>query len=145
MFRWATVNTRPRGAAAAAEGRFCTSPKILYVNSRGVFMRPVIVKLSAQLSRRLSSCTVRRTPAPRSISAGCDRALGTFGAPLGDLTVDDLATAGTVFQIWIAPNRVDILTEITAVDFEGAWTRRRVSSYGGVPIALLSIEVVQVT
>ncbi len=68
------------------------------------------------------------------------RALRSFGAPLSDLTAADLATAGTIFQIGVAPNRIDILTSLDAVSFETAWQRRSTSTYGGVPIAILSVE-----
>lgn len=51
-------------------------------------------------------------------------ALRTFGAPLHDLGEDDLARSGTVFQIGVVPNRIDILTEISGVAFEDAWPRR---------------------
>jgi hypothetical protein len=67
------------------------------------------------------------------------RALGTFGAPMADLTVDDLSTEGTIFQIGVAPNRIDIITSIEAVEFQGAWERRVASTYGGVSISLLSL------
>ncbi len=68
------------------------------------------------------------------------RALRAFGAPLSDLTAADLATPGTIFQIGVAPNRIDVLTSIDAVLFEDAWQRRTASTYGGVPISLLSVE-----
>jgi hypothetical protein len=68
------------------------------------------------------------------------RALAGFGAPMSDLTVADLAVPGTIFQIGIAPNRVDVITSIDAVAFEEAWRRRVASTYGGVPIAILSAE-----
>ena len=68
------------------------------------------------------------------------RALGDFGAPLADLTVADLATPGVVFQIGIAPNRIDVITQIDGVDFEGAWQRRLSSTYAGVPISMLSLD-----
>lgn len=45
-------------------------------------------------------------------------ALKTFGAPLADLSVVDLSTAGTVFQIGVAPIRIDVITAIDGVDFE---------------------------
>lgn len=51
-------------------------------------------------------------------------ALKTFRAPLHDLSEDDLACPGTVFQIGVVPNRIDILTEISGVAFEDAWRRR---------------------
>jgi hypothetical protein len=51
-------------------------------------------------------------------------ALRTFGAPLHDLSEDDLVRPGTVFQIGVVPNRIDILTQISGVAFEAAWPRR---------------------
>jgi hypothetical protein len=51
-------------------------------------------------------------------------ALTAFGAPLGDLTVIDLSTKDVVFQIGIEPARIDILTSLTALAFEEAWSRR---------------------
>jgi hypothetical protein len=80
---------------------------------------------------------IRPTPANAERSL---RALARFGAPMSDLTVADLSTVGTIFQIGVAPNRIDIITGIEAVDFEGAWGRRVSSTYGGVPISLLSID-----
>jgi hypothetical protein len=52
------------------------------------------------------------------------RAVQAFGAPLFDLTIDDLLRTDTVFQIGIAPARIDILTGITGVSFEEAWPNR---------------------
>jgi hypothetical protein len=51
-------------------------------------------------------------------------ALLEFGAPLHDLSVDDLTTPGTVYQIGLPPIRIDILTRITGVEFETAWRDR---------------------
>ena len=52
------------------------------------------------------------------------RVLADFGAPLHDLTVDDLATPGMVFQIGVEPSRIDILTAISGVAFDDAWENR---------------------
>jgi hypothetical protein len=67
------------------------------------------------------------------------RALTRFGAPLADLTREDLTRKGTIFQIGMAPNRIDVLTSIDGVEFDGAWERRVPTTYGGVPIHLLSV------
>jgi hypothetical protein len=67
-------------------------------------------------------------------------ALADFGAPLANVTVEDFATSGTIFQIGVAPNRVDILTSLEGVEFEPAWLARTRSTYGGVPIGVLSAE-----
>lgn len=66
------------------------------------------------------------------------RALAAFGAPLEELEVQDLATPGTVFQIGVAPVRIDILTEITGVSFEEAWTDKVDAKLGGVGVFVLS-------
>lgn len=63
----------------------------------------------------------------RPTAANAERvwtALEAFGAPLRNLTRADLQTEGVVFQIGIAPNRIDILTRITGVDFAAAWSNR---------------------
>ena len=52
------------------------------------------------------------------------RAVRTFGALLFGLTIEDLLRPDTVFQIGVAPNRIDILTGITGVAFEEAWPNR---------------------
>ena len=67
-------------------------------------------------------------------------ALGAFGAPLADLTVEDLAVPGTIFQIGMEPNRVDFLTHLEAVDFAEAWGRKVTTTYDGVPIHVLSLD-----
>ena len=48
-------------------------------------------------------------------------ALRAFGAPLANLTIEDLQTPDTVFQIGVVPVRIDILTSITGVEFDKAW------------------------
>jgi len=68
------------------------------------------------------------------------RALAVFGAPLSELTAVDLATPGTVFQIGVAPVRIDILTHIAGVGFEEAWSARVSASFGPVASQVLSRE-----
>ena len=65
-------------------------------------------------------------------------ALSAFGAPLGDLTTDDLSKAGTVFQIGVPPLRIDLMTAIDGVDFTEAWPDRFSTSFGGVPVFVIS-------
>jgi hypothetical protein len=68
------------------------------------------------------------------------RALTVFGAPLGELTLDDLAAADVVFQIGIVPSRIDILTALTGLDFEEAWVRRELFEVDGRVLPFLSRE-----
>jgi hypothetical protein len=48
-------------------------------------------------------------------------ALRAFGAPLADLTEDDLSRQDVVYQIGLPPRRIDILTSLTALSFSEAW------------------------
>jgi hypothetical protein len=51
-------------------------------------------------------------------------ALRAFGAPLADLTAQDLETPGTGFKMGIPPRRIDVLTKIEGISFEAAWPNR---------------------
>jgi hypothetical protein len=66
------------------------------------------------------------------------KGLSDFGAPLGDLTADDLSKAGTIFQIGLPPLRIDIITEIDGVEFADAWPDRVEIGFGGVPAFVIS-------
>lgn len=68
------------------------------------------------------------------------RALAAFGAPLEDLTVEDLSDPDVVFQIGIEPNRLDILTAIDGVTFEQAWNSRQPGSYGAESMWVIGID-----
>ena len=71
--------------------------------------------------------------APRVLAA-----LKSFGAPLYDLTEEDLSTPGVVFQIGVDPVRIDIITAIDAVDFDEAWSERLATEFEDEPVFVLS-------
>ena len=73
-------------------------------------------------------------------AAGVLKALVVFGAPLHDLTATDLSRPGLVFQIGIAPLRIDILTGIDGVEFPEAWSSRIETRIGDQPVGVLSVE-----
>jgi hypothetical protein len=64
-------------------------------------------------------------------------ALRSFGAPLFDLTRDDLITPDVVFQIGLPPSRIDLLTTISGVEFEDAWTNRLSVDIAGLPVGVI--------
>ena len=76
-------------------------------------------------------------PSPQNASRVL-AALRAFGAPLYDLTEEDLRTPGVVFQIGVEPIRIDILTAIDAVSFDEAWSDRLRAEFEGEPVAVLS-------
>jgi hypothetical protein len=65
-------------------------------------------------------------------------ALGDFGAPLHSLRRTDLAHRGVVFQIGLAPLRIDVLTDIDGVTFRDAWSRRFAADFDGVTAPVIS-------
>jgi hypothetical protein len=67
-------------------------------------------------------------------------ALDKFGAPFGDLTIQDLSSPGIVFQMGLPPNRIDIITAIDGVEFQEAWENRVSSAYGDQPVMVIGIE-----
>ena len=67
-------------------------------------------------------------------------ALRAFGAPLSDLTEQDLATEGIVFQMGVPPRRIDILTSITGVRFDEAWPERIELRYGDVDVPIIGLR-----
>jgi len=67
-------------------------------------------------------------------------ALKKFGAPIDHdgITQHTFAEKQAVYQIGIAPVRIDILTEITGVEFSAAWRRKVPSTFFGVPVHFIS-------
>ena len=63
-----------------------------------------------------------------------------FGAPLHELSLDDLTSDDLVFQIGVAPNRIDILTSIAGVDFDDAWSRHTMVELWGQTIPVIGRE-----
>jgi len=66
-------------------------------------------------------------------------ALEDFGAPIGDLSKDDLVKEGIIFQIGVAPRRIDILTSVDGVNFEDAFSHSEVADIDGIPVHIMSV------
>jgi hypothetical protein len=66
-------------------------------------------------------------------------ALVRFGAPMATMGVtrDDLSRPDQVVQIGLPPRRIDILTSITGVRFEEAWSDRIVHEIDGLAIPFI--------
>jgi hypothetical protein len=54
------------------------------------------------------------------------RALAKFGAPVGDIPPHELAEPDTFFTWGNPPFRVDIITHISGVTFDDAWSRHEI-------------------
>lgn len=65
-------------------------------------------------------------------------ALKAFGAPADLYNAKDFEQLGLVYQIGIAPRRIDILTDISGVNFDDAWKNRIASNVEQLEIPVLS-------
>lgn len=72
--------------------------------------------------------------APRVLEA-----LLRYGAPVAahGVTAEDFVTKGTVYQIGLPPRRIDILTELSGVSWERAWSERREVTLEGVTLPVI--------
>lgn len=68
------------------------------------------------------------------------RALKQFKAPMRELKIEDLQVPDTVFQIGVAPRRIDLLTSIDGVEFDEAWPRRKMVEIDGLRLAVIGRE-----
>ncbi len=77
---------------------------------------------------------VRRSPenAERLV-----RALAAFGFSSTGLPARDFLEADRVVQLGLAPNRIDLLTSITGVEFEEVWQNRVSSELDGLRVSFI--------
>jgi hypothetical protein len=78
-------------------------------------------------------------PSPENADAVL-RALHRFGAPIHNLAQEDLQQDGTVFQIGVAPRRIDIITSASGLQFEETYRRSLTVHIEGMEVHIPSIE-----
>lgn len=66
--------------------------------------------------------------------------LADFGVPLSGLTEKTFTEKGIIFQIGVAPCRIDLITHIDGVDFNDAYPSRRTIIMDGLNLPLISKE-----
>ena len=73
-------------------------------------------------------------------SARVYRSMIAFGAPLHEIDESTFATPGVVFQIGVAPRRIDIITTISGVQFDDARRQQQIAEIEDLPVPILSIN-----
>jgi len=68
------------------------------------------------------------------------RALRRFGTPVDNLTKEDLQTDGTLFQIGVAPRRIDIITAASGLEFEAAYRNSIPVTVAGCEVRIPSLD-----
>ena len=79
----------------------------------------------------------------RPSPANADRVVATlsaFGFASLRITRDDLCQPDKIVQLGVKPNRIDLITSISGVEFDAAWNSRVSGSVGGVPVAFIGLE-----
>ncbi len=69
---------------------------------------------------------------------GVFSALKEFGAPLENLSIDDFAQKGYLYQMGRPPLRVDIMMSIPGIEFDEAWKNREVVQIDDFKILFIS-------
>jgi len=67
-------------------------------------------------------------------------ALTSFGSPISGLTENTFMQKGIVFQIGVAPRRIDLITHIDGVDFNKAYSSRTIIVMEGLNLPFISKE-----
>lgn len=67
-------------------------------------------------------------------------ALADCGAPLDEINETTFVKPGIVFQIGVAPRRIDMISSISGVDFDQAYRRRQTVEIDGLSVPILSQE-----
>jgi len=68
------------------------------------------------------------------------RTLAEFGFGKAGIEAADLRSPGMVIQLGVAPNRIDLLTAISAVTFEEAWATRNEATLEGIATHFIGRE-----
>lgn len=66
--------------------------------------------------------------------------LKSFGFGQLELQIKDFTKPGQVIQLGMEPNRIDLLTSISGVDWESCWSSKVQGDMGGTPVFFLGIE-----
>jgi hypothetical protein len=65
-------------------------------------------------------------------------ALARFGAPMENVSVEELSRPGFFYQVGVAPVRIDVLTSIDGVSFDEAWKEKEFHELFGVTVPVIS-------
>ncbi|MFH1771720.1 MAG: nucleotidyltransferase [Candidatus Omnitrophota bacterium] len=68
------------------------------------------------------------------------RSLYEFGAPISDIAENTFTEKGIIFQIGVAPRRIDIITHIDGVDFQEAYKSKENIEIEKLTIPFISKE-----
>src|SRR3989338_916364 len=68
------------------------------------------------------------------------KSLSEFGSPMNNITENTFTEKGVIFQIGVAPRRIDIITHIDGVSFEEAYKTKESIEIEDIQVPFLSKE-----
>jgi len=68
------------------------------------------------------------------------KSLSEFGSPMNNITENTFTEKGIIFQIGVAPRRIDIITHIDGVSFEEAYKTKESIEIEDIQVPFLSKE-----
>ncbi len=77
-------------------------------------------------------------PAPANAKAVI-RALQMFGFGSLPITAEDLSQTNKVIQLGCQPNRIDLITSISGVEFDRAWSNRVAGKLDGIDVYYIGL------
>ena len=70
-------------------------------------------------------------------------AIHQFGFGNVGLTREDFLREGQIVQLGVAPNRVDLMTHLSGVEFEDVWRSREVGEIAGLSLPFISRDMLK--
>ncbi len=67
-------------------------------------------------------------------------ALAKYGAPLEQVRLADFYNKELIYQIGIAPNRIDVMMDVPGLEFQSAWSNRVIGRYADTTLNILNID-----
>ena len=68
------------------------------------------------------------------------QALRVFGAPLSQIRIEDFLEPDVVFQIGLPPQRIDLLTSVSGVNFDEAWQNKVQTNLGELDAFVIGLD-----
>lgn len=72
-----------------------------------------------------------------------EETLRHFGYGETGLNAEAFTTENQIIQLGVPPNRIDLITSLSGVTFEEAWASREVGEMDGLPITIISREMLK--
>lgn len=76
----------------------------------------------------------------RENAAGIIHTIKQFGFESLGLTEEDFLDSENIIQLGYPPNRIDLLTDLSGVDFETCFSKKVIADFEGLPMNFISID-----